>query len=144
LKIKSEISILLMATSVPTLGFVSVSNIQTAYSQYDYEKYLIVPDKVSDGDKDKKKSQGQLVVTQRSAPFMTRGSVDNDVLVSTALCNADEVVVGGGYEFNVESSIGTTGNEHPVIEKATGNGWSVFVNVPGTWKAYAECAKLSP
>jgi hypothetical protein len=51
------------------------------------------------------------------------------------------VVTGGGFE--VDTSQGTTGNEHIIMEKATGKGWSVYVNdAPMTFKAYAECAKL--
>lgn len=89
----------------------------------------------------------RLVVTQRSAPDFTTSTVTSTIpenwAVSTAVCNNDEVVTGGGWEF--DPSRGLSGNEEIIMEKATGNGWSVYVWMSGlTFKAHAECAKLVP
>jgi hypothetical protein len=56
----------------------------------------------------------------------------------------DEVVTGGGYEFDV--SVGLSfGSMNVVADKASGNGWSVSVILAGgNFRAFAECAHLEP
>jgi hypothetical protein len=85
------------------------------------------------------------VVTQRVAPsFSTNGggSIPENWAVSRAACNEDEVVTGGGFEFNTAE--GTSLREHAIMERAEDNTWSVYVNAGGTLRAYAECLKLVP
>jgi hypothetical protein len=87
------------------------------------------------------------VVTQRVAPSFTTSTVSTSIpenfAVSRAMCNDDEVVTGGGFEFSTAQ--GTTGREHIIMERAEGNTWSVYVNEAGmTFRAYAECLRLVP
>ena len=147
-KLPSKISILLITALIPAIAFAGIAQNRAAFSQFDYEKYLIVPEnnqqdikKVDNGNA-KKKPAGSLMVTQRVAEFITHSGGGSDPVVSTAFCNDDEVVTGGGFEFNI--AIGTNGAERAVIEKAAGNGWSVTVISDGTFRAIAECAKIAP
>jgi hypothetical protein len=78
------------------------------------------------------------IMTERSAPGPTRVSSGNPTDISTASCNSDEVVTGGGYERDQGANI--------VKESAIGNTWVVKATQSGNgqFQAFAECLKLVP
>jgi collagen triple helix repeat protein len=78
------------------------------------------------------------IMTERSAPGPTRVSSSNPTDISTASCNSDEVVTGGGYERDQGANI--------VKESAIGNTWVVKATQSGNgqFQAFAECLKLVP
>jgi hypothetical protein len=78
------------------------------------------------------------IVIERSAPGPTRIGSFNPTDISTASCNSDEIVTGGGYERDQGANI--------VKESASGNSWVVTATASGTglFQAFAECLKLVP
>jgi hypothetical protein len=75
---------------------------------------------------------------ERSAPGPTPVNPSNPLATSTAPCNSDELVTGGGYERDQGANV--------VKESASGNAWAVTATPSGNGmiQAFAECLKLVP
>lgn len=166
-KSKSRAMFLMLAVMITGLSATSLLQPpQTSHSQQDYEEYLIVETDTAQELKQKNAGSGEStnincgtnavgsnlvacpVETPTSGaviPVVTQreGNVVNLAITgvtSTATCNSDEVVVGGGYRatdnFNIRS------------EEKVGNSWQINVigsAAPGsTFQALAECLKLVP
>lgn len=84
------------------------------------------------------------VVTQREGPVVTAsGSGTEDIAESRAVCLADEVVTGGGWERI--DTLTASQNRGIIKENKEGNEWVVTGSStfqPITFKAYAECLRL--
>ena len=108
---------------------------------------IAIADDDDDDDDDDDNGQAatqSLVITERtgipvSAPFGTT--------TAGATCNADEMVVGGGYSITNNAQL-PVGAQHTLSDQASGNGWSVTVQSSqvqtNILTVKAMCAKLVP